>query len=117
MYKPDKERLTAYVRGEGDSKHFDWHAWLKDLDPEERSLLTREVLSARSRRDLSDYARQFYLHFCTNTEDGRLRSIEREFVIAQIEEHKPEAIAELEDVYFNRARELIKTSEEESHED
>ena len=117
MYKPDKEKLKTYVHGDGDSKHFDWHAWLKDLSSEEISQLTKEVLSTASRRDLSDYARQFYLHFCTDTEDSRLRSIEREFVIAQIEERKPEAVSELEDMYFDRARELLKTGKEENHED
>ncbi len=117
MYKPDKEKLSTYVRGGGDSKHFDWHAWLRDLSPSERLQLRTEVLSAASRRDLSDYGRQFYLHFCTDTEDGRLRSIEREFVISQIEERKPETVAELEDMYFDRARELLKEQEKESHED
>jgi hypothetical protein len=112
MYKPDREKLDAYLRGSGDARHFDWHAWLRDLSPSEKTQLTVEVLSASSRSDLSDYARQFYLHFCTDTEDGRLRSIEREFVIAQIEERGPAAVAELEDVYFERARELMKSQEE-----
>ena len=117
MYKPDKEKLGTYLRGNGGSNLFDWHAWLKDLSFEEKSQLIEEILAAASRSNLSDYARQFYLHFCTNTEDSRLRSIERAFVIAQIEERKPEAVSELEDMYFKRARELLKIRKEESHED
>ena len=117
MYSPGKDELKKYYRGTGDAKHFDWHAWLRGLSPSQQSQLRDEVLAADSRAGLSDYARQYYLHFCNDTEDGRLRSIEHGFVTAQLENRSPDEIAKFEDMYFERARELLKIQGKEENED
>lgn len=117
MYSPDKDELEKYYRGTGEAKHFDWHAWLRDLSPSQEAQLRHEVLAAGLRTDLSDYARQYYLHFCTDTEDGRLRSIEHGFVTAQLENRSPEEVAKFEDMYFDRARELLRIQENGQDED
>jgi hypothetical protein len=116
MYEPDSEKLKKYLRGSPEARHFDWHAWLHDLTPSEKEELRSEVLGAGSRAGLSDYGRQFYLHFCNNTEDEKLRSIEHAFVSAQIEGRPQEEVAKLEDMYFERARELLRLQENRKHE-
>jgi hypothetical protein len=108
MYNPDEKKLNKYLRGNGGAKGFDVHAWLRDLSPSERKQLRAEVLEADSRTDLSPYATQFYGHFCEHSEDKKLHQIERNFVAAQLEEQPPGEIAKIEDVYFERARELMK---------
>jgi hypothetical protein len=113
MYKPDKEKLMKYLRGNGDAKHMDWHAWLRDLSDSEEEQLTAEILAAESRTELTDYARQYYLHFCTDTEDCELRSTEHAFVTAQLENSTPEEVAKFEDKYFERAKELLRMRERE----
>jgi hypothetical protein len=117
MYSPDKEKLGRYVHGDGESRSFDWHAWLRDLSPADKEELGSEVLSAGSRKELSDYARQYYLHFCNETEDAGLRRIEHDFVSAQIEDRTPEEIDSYEDMYFKRAQELLRLQESKEHED
>jgi hypothetical protein len=112
MYEQDNQKLKKYLRGSGDAKLMDWHAWLRDLSAADREELELEVLAATSRAELSDYARQYYLHFCTDTEDGRLRSIEHAFVTAQLENRAPEEVAKLEDMYFEHAKELLKLREQ-----
>ena len=111
MYKPDKEKLRKYVLTSGGAEHFDWHAWLRDLSSAERGQLRGEVLAADSRSELSDYAKQYYLHFCTDTEDEPLRAIEHDYVMAQMEDKSAEAISETEDAYFKRAKELLRLHE------
>ncbi len=108
MYNPDKKKLNKYLRGNGGTKGFDVHAWLRDLSPLEREELLSEVLAVKSRTELSPYAVQFYGHFCEHSEDGELHEIERQFVAAQLEERPPEEIAKIEDMYFERARELMR---------
>lgn len=112
MYEPDSEKIKCYLRGSGDARHIDWHAWLRDLSETERNQLTAEVHSAESRHELGDYARQYYLHFCTDTEDGELRGIEHDFVTAQLEDRPAEEIAQFEDKYFERARALLRLQEQ-----
>jgi hypothetical protein len=108
MYKPDKKKLNKYLRENGEAKSFDVHAWLRDLSLSEREKLLSEVLAAESRTELSPYAVQFYGHFCEHSEDKKLHQIERDFVAAQLEERPPEEIAKLEDMYFERAQELMR---------
>ncbi len=91
------------------------HAWLRDLSSSEKEQLWDEVLAADSRTGLSPYAVQFYGHFCEHSEDEKLHQIEREFIAAQIEEHPPEEIARLEDMYFERARELMRLQKNTEH--
>ena len=110
MYKPDTNKLKKYLRGS--AQHMDWHAWLRDLSETDRNQLIADVLSAKSRHELSDYARQYYLHFCTDTEDGELRSIEHDFVTAQLEDRPIEEVAQFEDKYFERGRELLRLQEQ-----
>jgi len=112
MYNPDKGKLKKYMRENGETTSFDVHAWLHDLSPLEQEQLLSEVLSVKSRSELSPYAVQFYGHFCEQSEDGKLHEIERDFVAAQLEERLPEEIAKIEDLYFERARELMKTQKE-----
>jgi hypothetical protein len=114
MYKPDNERIKKYILSSGEAEHFDWHAWLRDLSSAEREELRSEVLAAGSRSELSDYARQYYLHFCTDTEDEGLRAIEHDFVMAQMEDKPAQEIAETEDAYFQRAKELLRLQENDS---
>ncbi len=112
MYKPDEKKLEKYLRNDGESRGFDVHAWLHDLSASEREELLSEVLAVGSRAELSPYAVQFYGHFCEQSEDEKLHRIERDFVEAQLEEHSPEEITEIEDAYFERARELMKIQKE-----
>jgi len=112
MYEPDSEKIKRYLRGSGDARHIDWHAWLHDLSETDRKQLIADVLSAESRHGLGDYARQYYLHFCTDTEDDELRGIEHDFVAAQLEERPSEEVAQFEDKYFERARELLRLQEQ-----
>jgi hypothetical protein len=105
MYEPDESKLRKYRSG---SQGFDVHAWLNDLSPSEEEELLSEVLSVSSRTELSPYAVQFYGHFCEQSEDQKLHSIEQDFVAAQLEERPEEEISRIEDAYFKRARELMK---------
>lgn len=91
---------------------FDWHAWLRTLSPGEKRELTDEVLAARSRTELGEFARRYYLHFCTDTEDDKLRGLEREFVLAQMDGCSEEDVGKIEDEYFRRAKELLKLAKE-----
>ena len=117
MYEPDNKKLDKYLLGEGGAKRVDWHAWVRDLSSDEHRELKSEVLGASTRAQLSDYARQYYLYLCNHIEDDRLRSIEHSFVSAQIENRSPEDVAELEDIYFERARELLLKQENTKDED
>ena len=112
MYDPDSEKIKQYLRGDGGSGLMDWHAWLRDLSGTDREQLRTEVLSTESRSGLSVYAKQFYLHFCTDSEDSDLRSIEHDFVTAQLENRPAEEVAQLEDRYFERAKELLRLQEQ-----
>jgi len=109
MYEPDKEKLKKYLHQNGEIKSFDVHAWLHDLSYAEKKHLYNEVMAVESRRDLSPYAVQFYGHFCEQSQDPQLHQIEQKFVSAQLEEKHPEEIAKIEDIYFEYARELMKT--------
>ena len=117
MYSPNSEKLKKYLGGSGDAQHMDWHAWVHDLSPSEEAQLASEVLAAGSRADLSEYAKQYYLDACNRAEDEKLRSIEHGFVIAQIEDRPPEEVAKIEDMYFERARDLLREREKIQHED
>ena len=112
MYNPDEKKLAKYMSQDGEAKGFDVHAWLRDLSPSEKKELLSEVLTVKSRTALSPYAVQFYGHFSEHSEDKKLHQIERNFVEAQLEERPPEEIAEIEDVYFECARELMKLQKE-----
>ena len=92
MYNPDNEKLKKYMRGEEGAAYLDWHAWLKDLSSSEIEELKNEVLSAESRAELSQYATQYYLHFCIDSNDDKARSIESDFVHAQIDDNPKEEI-------------------------
>lgn len=112
MYNPDEKKLIKYLRENGEAKGFDVHAWLRELSPSEKEDLLSEVLAVKSRTELSPYAVQFYGHFCEHSEDKKLHQIEGEFVAAQLEEYPQEEITKIEDVYFERARELMRLQRE-----
>ncbi len=116
MHNPGENKLRKYVQTSGESEVLDRHAWLHGLTGSEKEQLSSEVLNAGSMGKLSDYARQFYIHFCTSTDNAELREIERGFVMSQIEERPEEEITRFEDMYFKRAKKLMQLKENLNHE-
>jgi hypothetical protein len=112
VYEPDPEKLKKYMRTSDEAEGFDVHAWLHDLSSSEKEELLSEVLTVKSRAELSPYAVQFYGHFCEQSEDASLHRIERDFVMAQLEEWPSDEIERIEDMYFECARELMRLQKE-----
>jgi len=111
MYKPDIEKIKKYAYSDDGTGNIDWHAWLRELLPSEVKELEKEILDAISREELSQYARQYYLHLCIDSNDARARDIERDFVHAQLDNKPQEEISEIEDRYFQYAKELLRMQE------